>query len=152
VNLLGIQLRQRARTLARLHTVAVAAMVTMLALVAGLLNGARPYFHCSSMEMTTLEPCCAHEDGQHDRSAISSETTAIRNADSSCCERRSFGTAGGAVEPRALSFPSAPLVAILPAMALPRLAVVLGRTMRRASSTRAGPTAPVRAQLQVYLC
>jgi hypothetical protein len=152
VKFLGIKLTRRTRKFMRLHAFAIATTVTTLALVAGLLNSTRAYFHCSAMDMTTLESCCVHADEKQADNAASSDAATIGNDDSSCCELRSFGTTAPVVEADAVSFPPAPF-AILPTLPFPKLVLAMPPTRRGGLSTRAGPTATsARAQLQVYLC
>ena len=149
---LGIKLTRRARKFVRLQAFAIATTITTLALIAGLFNGARGYFHCTAMDMSTLEPCCAHAHETQAVDATSSDVAKIGNDDVSCCERRAFGTTAPAVEASTVSFPPASFV-ILPAVTFPEPVLGVPPSRQRALSTRAGPTGTsARAQLQVYLC
>jgi hypothetical protein len=131
------------------HLSALVCSALVVAMVMGVVNGARVYFYCAAMERAALTDCCGHQDSD-DSFARAPEP----RVSAPCCEARRFGTVAAGVEAPRLPTLSAPLIAILPAVSTAQPAIL--KATREASSfaARAGPPTPSaqRAKLQVYLC
>jgi len=139
---------RRTRTFS-VHFSAFVCATLVVAVVMGIVNGARVYFYCPAMEQAALADCCEHA------SDVDSATTPREaRLSAACCEARRFGKLAPGVEAQRPAPLNAPLTAILPAVSTTSPTIVEPSHEPSQIAARAGPAPPstLRAKLQVYLC
>jgi hypothetical protein len=131
------------------HLSAFVCGLLVVGMVMGVVNGARIYFYCVSMEQSAMTDCCDHA-GDADSVAPAREA----RVSSSCCEARRFGKLVPAVEAPRPAPLAAPLVAILSAVSTTHARALRVSDEASFVTARAGPERPsaLRSKLQVYLC